>query len=327
MDIADLRCFLVVAQDANLRRAALQLHLSPSALSKSIRRLEESLKTRLFDRLGKSLRLNTQGELLRSQALRMVALADETQAQFRGMHPRVHCRVAAPAMLQWRFGAALAGVLGAQHPGAGLAFSTRFEDAALQAVAHGEADMALVTHVAVQSNLSAELQALDLGPISMHLACGQNHPLVLQAQSSGGDDTRPPLTVKKASEALASRTQPSAKAIEIGLENLLQFGFACPSRSLLCGIDRAARSDGWRDDIAPRRIQFWLDDLQLLTALVKAGNALAYLPDFALAEHGLVRVQAKGYPFSCVEQAQLVWQPGAAGGWVAALVEGLARSR
>jgi DNA-binding transcriptional LysR family regulator len=327
MDIADLRCFLVVAQDANLRRAALQLHQSPSALSKSIRRLEDSLRTRLFDRIGKSLQLNTQGELLRTQALRLVVLADETQAQFRGHHPRVHCRVAAPAMLQWRFGVALAEVLGAQHRGAGLAFSTRFEDAAMQAVAHGEADMALVTNVAVQSNLPAGLQSLDLGAMAMHLACGQSHPLVLQAQSVGGDGTSPSLTVIDAPETTAAGAQPAAQAIEVDLKSLLEFGFACPSRSLLCGIDRAARSDGWRDDVAPRRIQFWLDDLQLLTALVKAGHALAYLPDFALFEHGLVRLRARGYPFSCVEQAQLVWQPGTAGGWVAALVKGLARSR
>lgn len=317
MEIADLRCFLVVAQDANLRRAALGLHQSPSALSKAIRRLEDSLNTRLFDRVGKSLRLNAQGERLRSQAHQMVRWADETQAQFRGTHPRVHCRIAAPSLLQWRFGSALAGVLASQHPGAGLAFSTGFEDAALQAVARGEADIALVTQVAVQAALPTELRVLDLGHIAMHLAAGRNHPLVL---ASLGETPPNP----EAAGGLPTATGLESKGLEVDLSQLLAFGFACPSRSLLCGIDRAARSDGWRDDQAPRRIQYWLDDLQLLTTLVKAGHALAYLPDFALAEHRLVRLQARDYPFTTVEHARVVWNTARAGGWVAALAHGLA---
>ncbi len=48
MEISDLRSFLVIARYANLRTAANELHQSPSALSKAVRRLE-ALKN-LYDR-------------------------------------------------------------------------------------------------------------------------------------------------------------------------------------------------------------------------------------------------------------------------------------
>ena len=63
---------------------------------------------------------------------------------------------------------------------------------------------------------------------------------------------------------------------------------------------------------------------QVIADLVKAGHALAYLPDFALAEHRLVRLQARDYPFATVEHARVVWNTARAGGWVAALAHGLA---
>ena len=62
MDIADLRSFLVIARHANLRAAADELHQTPSALSKAVKRLETSLATPVFDRVGKAIRLNTAGE-------------------------------------------------------------------------------------------------------------------------------------------------------------------------------------------------------------------------------------------------------------------------
>ncbi|MBV8467313.1 MAG: LysR family transcriptional regulator, partial [Burkholderiales bacterium] len=78
---------------------------------------------------------------------------------------------------------------------------------------------------------------------------------------------------------------------------------------------RGTRADGWRDDELPRRIRYWLDDIQVLIALVRSGRALAYLPDFALADERLVRLSVTDCPFSCVEDVVLAWQPATAHGW------------
>jgi len=288
MDIADLRSFLVIARHANLRAAADELHQTPSALSKAIKRLETSLATPVFDRIGKAIRLNAAGERLRERAQELVALAEQTEAEFRGVSLRSHCRLLAPAVLQWGFGAALA----AQLPTHSLAFVTLFEDAALAALARGEGDLALVTEVALGAALPAGLEAKRLGEIRMQLAAGAGHPLAARG--------------------------------EVPTADVLQHDFACPQRSMFCGLERGARADGWRDDRLPRRIRFWLDDLQLLISLVRSGQALAYLPDFALADApGLVRLTVPDCPYECVEQVHLVWRPATASGWLGALIAGL----
>lgn len=290
MDIADLRSFLVIARHANLRAAADELHQTPSALSKAVKRLEASLATPVFDRVGKTIRLNAAGERLRERAVELVALADRTEAEFRGVSLRSHCRLLAPAVLQWGFGAALAAGLpaGAQHTS--LAFVTRFEDAALAALARGEGDLALVTGVALGAALPGGLASRHLGEIRMQLAAGPGHPL-------------------------AGRT-------EVTTAEVLAHDFACPQHSMFCGLERGARADGWRDDRLPRRIRFWLDELPLLIALVRSGQALAYLPDFALAASpGLVRLSVTDCPYECVEQVHLVWRPATASGWLAAWVD------
>jgi len=301
MDINDLRSFLVVARDANIRSAALELHQSPSALSKAIRRLEIALNTALFDRVGKRLRLNSHGDQLRERALQLVALADLTQAEFRGERQQLHCRIVGPAILQWRYGPQLSVTLQNNFPNSGIAFESQFEDAAITALTRGEADFALVTGVVVEAALPTGLEAISLGSMTMRLAAGKLHPLVKLAKKT------------KRSEGLLTATT----------LQVLQYDFACPDRSLFCGVARGARSDGWRDDQLPRKIRFWLADLQLLMALVKTNQALAYLPDFALEEHDLVRVKVSDCPYECVENCWLLWKPATASGWQNKLITGL----
>lgn len=302
MDIDDLRSFLVIARDANIRSAALELHQSPSALSKAMRRLEMTLNTPLFERIGKRLRLNARGEQLRERALQLVALADLTQAEFRGNRQQLHCRIVGPAVLLWRYGAELSELLQKNHPNFGMAFEAQFEDAAIGALNRGEADFALATGAAVDAALPAGLEAVSLGSITMRLVAGPAHPLLEVAKQTKRGDARFSATT----------------------EQVLQYDFACPDRSLFCGVPRGARSDGWRDDKLPRKIRFWLEDLQLLTALVKSNQALAYLPDFALKDPELVRVKVSDCPYHCIENCWLVWKPAAASGWQNKLVSGIA---
>ena len=298
MDIGDLRSFLVIARCANLRSAAAELHQSPSALSKAIKRLEQTLNTPLFDRVGKSLRLNSQGEALLKRAVQLVALSDQTMSEFRGERQQLHCRIVGPAVLQWRFGAHITHLLKQKYPECGIAFATQFEDAALHSLAKGEADFAFVTSNAISGSLPAGVEAIAIGSLTMQLAAGRSHPIVQD-------------TIAK---------KPNAKQFRCDTKQVLEYDFACPDRSLFCGLDRGTRSDGWRDDQLPRRIRFWLDDLQLLISLVRAGEALAYLPDFALEDPNLVRLQVSDCVYECIEECWLVWRPGVANGWQNKLV-------
>jgi DNA-binding transcriptional LysR family regulator len=59
-----LYCFFVAARLGSIRGAAEQLHISPSAVSRHIAKLEAALGTVLFDRLPRGLSLSSAGEVL-----------------------------------------------------------------------------------------------------------------------------------------------------------------------------------------------------------------------------------------------------------------------
>lgn len=73
----DLQYFLEVARLGQLARAATSLEVTSAALSKSIRRLEEELGLRLFERRGEGMALTPFGESFRDRAERMTQEHDE----------------------------------------------------------------------------------------------------------------------------------------------------------------------------------------------------------------------------------------------------------
>ena len=72
-DPVSLQCFLAVVDRLNFRAAARQVGLSPPALSDRIRRLEDDLGERLFDRDPRGVALAAAGERLRPAAERALA--------------------------------------------------------------------------------------------------------------------------------------------------------------------------------------------------------------------------------------------------------------
>jgi len=77
LDLTALRSFVAVAETGGVTRAAGQLHLTQSAVSMQIKRLEEALGQTLLDRSNRSVSLTAQGELLLSYGRRLLALNDE----------------------------------------------------------------------------------------------------------------------------------------------------------------------------------------------------------------------------------------------------------
>ncbi|MYM89604.1 LysR family transcriptional regulator [Rugamonas sp. FT82W] len=300
MNLSDLRVFVSAARRPSLGAAALELHLTPSAVSKALKRLEDSLGKPLFDRSAKQLVLNDSGQLLLARAQTLLALADQAKADLMGERAAVDCRVAGPAILLWRHGQMLSQALRA-YPEASLRMQAMFEDEALAALLRGDINAAIVTGDVIEGrgeHWSDEWQVTPLGSVTLHLVAGQQHPLVASL--------------------------PPAPLLEADTAQVLAYDFACPSRSLFCGVQRGARSDGWRDDQLPRKIRYWTDDLQLLLALVKSGEALAYLPDFALADPELRRIHVTDCAFECVEQVALVWNRAKASAWQRELAASLA---
>lgn len=77
LDITTLRSFVAVADNGGVTRAAGFLHLTQSAVSMQLKRLEELLGLELLDRSGRRIALTASGEQLLVYARRMVAMNDE----------------------------------------------------------------------------------------------------------------------------------------------------------------------------------------------------------------------------------------------------------
>ena len=77
LDLAALRSFVAVAESGGVTRASGFLHLTQSAVSMQIKRLEEALQVRLFDRTGRGVATTAEGEQLLGYARRLLALNDE----------------------------------------------------------------------------------------------------------------------------------------------------------------------------------------------------------------------------------------------------------
>lgn len=77
LDSTTLRSLVAIADTGGVTRAANRLHLTQSAVSMQIKRLEELLSIRVFERAGRGVRATPEGEQLIGYARRIVALNDE----------------------------------------------------------------------------------------------------------------------------------------------------------------------------------------------------------------------------------------------------------
>jgi DNA-binding transcriptional LysR family regulator len=87
--------FLTVAELGSFTAAAKQLGISKAAVSQTIRTMETALKTPLFLRTTRSIRLTEEGELLRAQSLKIKAELDLANDLITGFNtaPRGHLRI------------------------------------------------------------------------------------------------------------------------------------------------------------------------------------------------------------------------------------------
>ncbi len=79
MELRQLNTFCVAAATLNFTRTAERLNYAQSSVTAQIQSLETELGVRLFDRLGKRLRLTEEGERFQSYARQILRLADEAR--------------------------------------------------------------------------------------------------------------------------------------------------------------------------------------------------------------------------------------------------------
>ena len=93
MDSLALRAFMVVAEQGSFSRAADELFLTQPAVSKRIVKLENQLKTRLFDRIGRNVSLTVAGQHLLPKARSILESMENTADELTNLSGRVGGRL------------------------------------------------------------------------------------------------------------------------------------------------------------------------------------------------------------------------------------------
>jgi DNA-binding transcriptional LysR family regulator len=119
MNFDELRWFVAVAETGRVTQAADELHISQPALSRALARMQAELGVSLFDRQGRTLRLNRYGELYLEHARRTLAELEAGRRaleQLAGDESGLVSLGFAPTLSTWLV-PALVSAFREQHPG------------------------------------------------------------------------------------------------------------------------------------------------------------------------------------------------------------------
>ena len=77
MDLRHLKYFIAVAEEKNIGRAAVRLHISQPPLTRQIQQLEEELGVQLFIRTPRGVELTSTGKLFLEEARNIYSIIEQ----------------------------------------------------------------------------------------------------------------------------------------------------------------------------------------------------------------------------------------------------------
>jgi DNA-binding transcriptional LysR family regulator len=172
MDLLQLRYFQVIARHEHVTRAAEELHVGQPALSRTLARLERELGVQLFDRDGRSLRLNRYGKSFSDyvdRALRELEAGRDAVRESAGLERGV----VAVASETLRTVSDLLAEFRHSHPGVRFRLYQSTADRMLNQLQTGEVDICFAS----QPLTGALLESEDLVSEEVLLAMPVTHPL------------------------------------------------------------------------------------------------------------------------------------------------------
>ena len=175
LDSRQLRAFQELARQGSFTGAARVLNLTQSAISHSIKALEVTLDTALFERLGKTVRLTRAGESLLPHADRILQRMERAQEDLaliaRPGHGRL--RIGATVTISQYVLPSVLRELRESFPSFEISVATDDSQGLMRLLETGEIDVA----VAMETAFSAKLQRQFLFEDRIQMALSPLHPL------------------------------------------------------------------------------------------------------------------------------------------------------
>ena len=179
-DLARLRVLAAVADQGTLASAADALHLTPSAVSQQMSKLEREARCRLIERHGRRVRLTEEGELLAKHARRILGAVAEAESDLDERRGQVLGELSVGA-----FPTAARGLL----PGVLIAMAARYPQLritlqetdpydAMAMVSRGDLDIVIAADWTIAPIVVPErMLTTDIGSDPADLALPATHPL------------------------------------------------------------------------------------------------------------------------------------------------------
>jgi DNA-binding transcriptional LysR family regulator len=140
MDLLQLRYFRTVARLEHMTRAAQELYISQSSLSKTITLLERELGVSLFDRQGRQIRLNQYGEVFLKRVEQVFAALEDGQRELADLVGGKQGQITLASMGLYLLPGLLQAFL-ERHPGISIRLSSHPQQETLAQLERGEVDL------------------------------------------------------------------------------------------------------------------------------------------------------------------------------------------
>jgi len=175
-----LEHFVVLARTKNFTRAAEELHLSQSALSRAIQKLEDQFGQPLFERKPREVLLTDLGELLLERAKGILKLMEDTFSELADAGRRGRIRLGTIPTIAPFFLPSMLSRFAEKHPEISVVVQEDTTDNLIKRCSHGEIDLALLALPILAKNVELE----PLFDEELLLVVPVGHPLA-KAKSVG----------------------------------------------------------------------------------------------------------------------------------------------
>lgn len=142
--LRQLEVLVAIGRESSVSRAAEALSMTQSATSMALAELEKQFNTRLFDRQGKRLQLNTEGRELLPRAMELLDRAQELEDLLEGKSGTGSLRIGATLTIGNYLATLLIGDYMQRNPGSRVELAVQNTSTIIDQVAHFKLDLGLV---------------------------------------------------------------------------------------------------------------------------------------------------------------------------------------
>ncbi|RZA04750.1 MAG: LysR family transcriptional regulator [Moraxellaceae bacterium] len=142
--LRQLEVLVAIGRESSVSRAAEALSMTQSATSMALAELERQFNTRLFDRQGKRLQLNTEGRELLPRAMELLDRAQELESLLEGKTGTGSLRIGATLTIGNYLATLLIGDYMQRSPGSRVELAVQNTSSIIEQVAHFKLDLGLI---------------------------------------------------------------------------------------------------------------------------------------------------------------------------------------